>query len=294
METRPNRRTKAESGTSQPATRQGRASARYSRAEITRNRIIAVAVLVVLVILLVSLVSCIVRGIAGNSEQQAPASQPAAPAATTASETSANAEETSAEASLVGDVGSRVSDQTSSAQGVEDPWVESGRFATGDAELDRMIKDFCDANSSSDLPLEENAFNAYCIASWYEFQERDNNQYPTGPNWDIEYAKQAIEEGSVNCYEQAAFGEYVLKYFGYEDAVAMPSFILRQSGEYGDHGLLYVTDRDGRKCLCDPAFGANGWMLDADIYTVKAMDVGQDPADFQVADFEEVVKAPWM
>ena len=262
-----------------------------------RNRIIAIAVLVVLVILLVSLVSCIVRGIAGNSEQQAPASQPAAGAATAvsgASAASADAEGTSAEASLVGDVGSRVSDQTSSAQGVEDPWVESGRFATGDAELDRMIKDFCDANSNPDLSLEDNAFNAYCIASWYEFQERDNNQYPTGPNWDVEYAKQAIEEGSVNCYEQAAFGEYVLKYFGYKDAVAMPSFILRQSGEYGDHGLLYVTNRDGRKCLCDPAFGANGWMLDADIYTVKAMDVGQDPADFQVADFEEVVKAPWM
>ena len=277
-----------------------------------RNRIIAVVVLVVVIVLLVNLVSCIARGIGGASDTQAAPMQPVTTSASEeTSEASASAvsgetseepaagEEAQADEGAAGEpvqdsIVSQVAARVASASGVEDPWVPSGRFATGDGELDRMIKDFCDANSSDDLSVEENAFNAYCIAAWYEFQERDNNQYPTGPNWDVEYAKQALNENSVNCYEQVAFAEYVLKYFGYADVYAEPCFILRQSGDYGDHGLLYVTDMDGRKCLCDPAFGANGWMLDADIYTVKLMDVGQDPSEFGIAGFEEVVKAPWI
>ena len=49
----------------------------------------------------------------------------------------------------------------------------------------------------------------------------------------------------------------------------------------------------GLRANCDVAFGANGWMLDADIYTVKLMDVGQDASEHSIANFEEVVPAPW-
>lgn len=252
---------------------------RYSRSEILRNRIIAAVVLVALVVLLASLVRCAAGALGGAGRDEAPDS-------------------------LVGRAGSAAQQQLAASQvqapsvaadeGVEDPWVEGGRFSTGDAELDQMVKDFCDSNSRDDLNAADNAFNVYCYAMWAEFVEREDNQEPTGPTWDITYAKQGLSGRGVNCYEQVAVGEYILKYFGYYDAQAEPCFILRQSGEYGDHGLLYVTDLDGRKCLCDPAFGADGWMLDADIYTVQLMEVGQDPAEFAIADFEKVVPAPWM
>lgn len=252
-----------------------------TRQEIIRNRIIAVVVLVVLVFLLVNLVTCIARGIGGSQGQAASESATAASGS-----------------SLVSTVNDQASQQAATIvpadQGVEDPWVPGGRFTTGDAELDQMVKDFCDSNSRDDLNAADNAFNVYCGAVWAEFVEREDNQYPTGPTWDITYAKQGLSGNGVNCYEQVAVAEYILKYFGYTEAYAEPCFILRQSGEYGDHGLLYVTDMDGRKCLCDPAFGANGWMLDADVYTVKLMDVGQDPSEFTIANFEEVVPAPWM
>ena len=273
------------STTQRPASPQSRprrqATPRYSQSEITRNRVIAVVILALAVVLLVSLVSCAVRGCGSDAAKE-----------------QASGESASASAPAVDTTASQVSSQTSTAvlgadEGVEDPWVEGGRFTTGDAELDQLVKDWCDDNSNPDLTCEENAFNAYCGAMWKDFIERDDNQYPMGTDWDIAYAKQIMNEGGSNCYEQAAIGEFILKYFGYEEAYAEPCFILRQSGEYGNHGLIYVTDKDGRKCLCDPAFGANGWMLDADIYTVKLIDIGQDRSELTIAPFEEVVPAPW-
>ena len=171
--------------------------------------------------------------------------------------------------------------------------MPGGLFTTGDEELDQMVKDFCDGNSTEGASAEENARAVFARCSWAEFVERDNNQQPLGPTWDIEYAKQFFADLSGNCYDVSAACEYVMKYFGYADAEAEPCYILRQSGQYGDHGLVYVTDFDGRKCLCDVAFGMNGWMLDADTYTVKLTDIGQDPSEFTIANFEEVVPAPW-
>lgn len=254
---------------------------RPTKQEILRNRIIAVIVLVAFIALVVLFVSCVARAIGGGGSE---------------GESAASA---SSEASVVASVAQTAAAQSAvpvvpAGEGVEDPWVPGGRFTTGDAELDQLVKDFCDSNSEEGKSAEDNAFNVYCRGMWAEFIERDDNQYPTGPTWDITYAKQILTEGGGNCYEQVALGEYVLKYFGYSDACAEPCLILRQSGEYGVHGLLYVTDKDGRKCLCDPALGANGWMLDADLYTVKVMDVGQDPSEFSIANFEEVVKASWI
>ena len=284
----PARRGAAQRGGSpvqRPAPSQSRsrrqAAPRYSKAEITRNRIIAVVILVLAVVLLVSLVSCAVKGCGQDSaKEQAAASGASASAVAEASSASQTSQQASTAALAAG-------------EGVEDPWVEGGRFTTGDDELDHLVKDWCDDNSNPDLTREENAFNAYCGAMWKDFIERDNNQYPMGVGWDITYAKQIMNEGGGNCYEQAAIGEFILKYFGYTEAYAEPCFILRQSGEYGNHGLIYVTDKDGRKCLCDPAFGANGWMLDADIYKVKLIDIGQDRSELTIAPFEEVVPAPW-
>jgi len=40
--------------------------------------------------------------------------------------------------------------------------VAGGRFTTGDAELDQLIKQHCDNWTSDDLSQADNAFNAYC------------------------------------------------------------------------------------------------------------------------------------
>jgi len=264
----------------------GAHGAKPSSNEVLRNRIIAIVILVALVALIIGLVTCVARGIGGGDQSKA-ASESAA--AASASATSASAQSATAATAST----SAQSAAASSGEGVESPWTSDGRFSTGDAELDQIIKTFCDERTKKDLSREDNAFNVYCEAVWSDYIERDDNQEPLGADWDIVYAKQFYNEGGGNCYEMAAFVEYLLKYFGYPDAQGEPCHVLRQSGTYGEHGLVFVTDTDGRKAMCDSSFGANGWMIDADSYTVKVVDVGQDPSEFKIADFEEVVKAYW-
>jgi len=259
---------------------QPRRGSQPARDTTLRNRIILVVALVLLVALLVGLVTCVANGL-GGAKSQSPQAASSGVAVTTSSAASQSSQQSSAAAVPAG-------------TGVEDKWVAGGRFTTGDAELDQLIKQHCDNWTSDDLSQADNAFNAYCNAIWADYVERDNNQHPVGPNWDVEYAKQFFHEGSCNCYEQVAVGEFILKYFGYTDVYGEPCNVLRQSGTYGEHGILFVTDLDGRKCLCDPSFGANGWMLDADSYTMEIVDIGQDSAEFKIANFERVAEAPWI
>ena len=164
-----------------------------------------------------------------------------------------------------------------SADGVEDRWVSSGRFTTGDAELDRYVKSFCDGFDNSDTSVEDCAFQAYLGVAWSEYIERDNNQNPQGPDWAVTYAKQWFTGGGGNCYEFVAATQFVLQYFGYSDAKAEPCLIELESNDWGDHGLVFVTDiSDGRSCVCDDALGANGWMLDSDALNYKIQDIGQN------------------
>ena len=157
-----------------------------------------------------------------------------------------------------------------------------------------MVKEYCDSRTDSSLSREDNAFNIYCQAVWSDYDERDTNQYPSGADWDYGYAKQFYYEGGGNCYEHAAFVAFMLRYFGYNDAQAIPVNVLLKSGNWGEHCLAFVTNTDGRKCFCDSSLGANGWMLDSDSYTLQALDIGQDPAQFERANFEEVVKPSWV
>lgn len=246
---------------------------------LTPQRIIIAIAAIVLIVLLFNLVTCAVKG--GDSQQSSSASS----AATQVAQASSSAASATA---------SSASTTVASNEGVEDPWVEGGRFTTGDAELDEMVKKFCDDNSSKDLSASENAFNVYCAVVWGEYIESDDNQEPLGPNWDVEYAKQYITAGGGNCYNFCAFNEYVLKYFGYSDATAEPCIVLRQSGDYGDHGLVFVTNiENGKRCLCDSAYGSDGWMVDINEYTMQVRNIGQDPSEFTVAPFEGISEAPW-
>ena len=161
-------------------------------------------------------------------------------------------------------------------QGVEDPWVSSGYFTTGDAELDQMVKDLCDANSSADKDFSDNAYNTYLQITWMDYVERDSNQNPEGADWAVTYAKQLVTENSGNCYNFTAMTQWILRYFGYTDAFAQPCIVHLQSGNWGDHGLVFVTNvKTGERCFCDDALSSKGWMLAIDTYEYTIKDVGQ-------------------
>ena len=71
--------------------------------------------------------------------------------------------------------------------------------------------------------------------------------------------------------------QWVCRYFGYDDALAVPIVVLMQSGNWSDHGAVFVTDiyHDGKPCVIDDALFEDGWMLDGDSYTYSVIDVGQ-------------------
>lgn len=159
-------------------------------------------------------------------------------------------------------------------QGVESPWTKSGKFTTGDDTLDKEVKTFCDKNSGTGLAQADAALEVYKAVAWADYVERDNAQDPKGKDWRIVYAKQYYENDcSGNCYEFAAFLAYCLQYMGYEDAVSQVVIVELQSGGWGDHGLVFLTDTNGRACLCDTSLGTDGWLLDADAYNVEIQDV---------------------
>lgn len=244
-----------------------------------RNRIIAGAVIAVVVVAIAL--------IAFRAAAPAPGQAQADPAAAGAPTNTAGAQGDPA-ATGTGDASTAAADQggqqpAGAYLGVDDPWVPSGKFTTGDAELDTMLKEYCDANSSPDKTAEENAYSVYLAISWSEVYEQQDdeempNQHPQGPDWDILYSKQFLWRGGGNCYEFSAITGFALQYFGYADAHGEPCEILRESGGYGPHGLVVVTNKDGSPCICDNAMGSNGWMLRSDIYTYYIEDIGQgDP-----------------
>ncbi|MBQ6523411.1 MAG: arylamine N-acetyltransferase, partial [Atopobiaceae bacterium] len=76
-----------------------------------------------------------------------------------------------------------------------------------------------------------------------------------------------------NCYEYATFLSFCLQYMGYDEAIAQACIIEKESGDWGDHGLVFVTNTDGSKCMCDTSYGVNGWMIPAGSYNVQIKDV---------------------
>ena len=92
----------------------------------------------------------------------------------------------------------------------------------------------------------------------------------------IAHAKQLVTENSGNCYNFTAMTQWILRYFGYTDAFAQPCIVHLQSGNWGDHGLVFVTNvKTGERCFCDDALSSKGWMLAIDTYEYTIKDVGQ-------------------
>ena len=221
-------------------------------------RIGIVVAAIVVIVILVNLVQCVGGAISGGQAE--------APAETTATETAEGTESSSSAAA------------EASTEGVESPWTENGRFSTGDSELDNYIKKVCDEHSTEGASFDKNAYETNIYISRTDYVERENNQSPWGEGWDVEYAKQYFQEGnSGNCYNYCAVTEYVLKYFGYSDAEAEPCVVHLESGNWGDHGLVFVTNKvDNKRCLVDDALSADGWMLDIDAYEYDVRNINQN------------------
>ena len=221
--------------------------------------IAALAVLILLVILLVLLIPRITE-----SEN--------APAVSSSTQTEQAAESSSTASA------SESSSTAAEPEGVESPWTESGYFSTGNEQLDNKIKQLCDEYTTPGANYAENAHNANMAVVVSDYIERANNQSPWGETWDVEYALQWFDENnSGNCYNFAAMTEYILKYFGYEDAEAEPCVVHLQSGNWGDHGLVFVTNRENNEwSLVDDALGADGWMLEGDVYEFDVRNIAQN------------------
>ena len=227
---------------------------------VSRIIVIAAAVIVValLVFILFNLVTCIGGAVAPKTDSSQ---------ASTATASSASAQSSSSSGSTV-----------ASTEGVESPWTDNGRFSTGDSALDNYIKTLCDENTASGATFDQAAYDTYLYVSRSDYVERENNQSPWGETWDVEYAKQYFDEGRKgNCYNFAAVTEYVLKYFGYSDAEAQPCIVKLESGAWGDHGLVFVTNKvNGAKCIVDDALSANGWMLGINDYDYDVRNIAQN------------------
>lgn len=214
----------------------------------------------------------------GQADQQAPVevkdtSTSDSSSGTSSSTNSSTSTSTSTTSSNKNGSNNSTTSSKSSTTGVKDPWVTSGTYTTGDAELDEKVKKFCDSHADSSMDLETALLEVYKGVAWSEYVERPDAQKPAGKNWRIEYAHKYYDHDcSGNCYEFAAFLSYCLQYMGLSDAHAEGVLVEKESGSWGDHGLVYVTNTDGTECLCDTSLGTNGWMLKATAYNVQLQD----------------------
>ena len=249
-------------------------------------RAIVLAILVVFLFILINLVTCIAGAVSGPHDETTDTSTTPANE-TQGSENQAGQQETQQEQATMPGKGS--------STGVDDPWVQSGKFTTGDSELDEFVKELCDSNSTSSDPS-ANAFNTYKAILAFDYKERDDNQYVYNSTWDVDFAVQFMQEKNGNCFNNAAMSQWVCRYFGYDDARALPIVVLMQSGEWSDHGAVFVTDvyHDNKQCVIDDALFEDGWMMNGDSYTYSIIDVGQtiDPNFFATKFAEGVVDPP--
>ncbi|MDO4796853.1 MAG: hypothetical protein Q4A01_02410 [Coriobacteriales bacterium] len=162
---------------------------------------------------------------------------------------------------------------TATGEGVESPWITDGKFSSGDATLDEEVKAYVDGIVDSSMDVDSAAFEMYKSIAWSNYVERDSAQKPSGKDWRTQFARQYYENDcSGNCYEFSAFLSYCLRYMGYADAKAEGAEIELQSGNWGDHAIVYVTNKDGSSCICDTARGTNAWMIPSTSYNLKIVD----------------------
>ncbi|MBR3315828.1 MAG: hypothetical protein IKG18_17015 [Atopobiaceae bacterium] len=273
-----------------PRTREGERDTRSSRPADVRQGLPVIPTLVAFVVAIAitsfvtrSLVLKSVGGSAGSGAAEVAAASSAEGEGTSQVQSGDATQDDDSSADARTSTSKETSSETStrkdskSGNGVKSPWITSGTFTTGDATLDEEVKEFCDGIATTDMDIDTAALEVYKGVAWSEYVERDDAQHPAGKDWRIEYARQYYEnDRSGNCYEFAAFLSYCLQYLGLEDAHAEAVILELKSGDWGDHGLVYVTNTDGTPSLCDTSLGTNGWMLKETAYNVQIQDVEND------------------
>gem|GEM_PF-6177702 len=156
--------------------------------------------------------------------------------------------------------------------GVEDRWTASGRFTTGNAQLDQEVKGFCDSFTDDNASALDNLYATFKHISYYDFYTDDHVNNPEGADWTVQWALELFDRDAGDCYSVAALLQWCGRYFGYEDATAIPAMVGTESGGYGEHGFVLMTV-DGTQYLFDSTKGTNGWMLNTDYYDYIIRDV---------------------
>ena len=231
-----------------------------------RWALVAVAALIALFIV-VNIASCIGGAITGGQAETSQEATSESTAEGSASESTSGSESAS-------------SSSSQAQQGVVSPWTDSGYFTTGDAQLDEYVKKMCDEHSTEGETFDKNAYATFIwLSQDTDYVEREENQSPYGAGWDVEYAKQFFEKGnSGNCFNFVAVCQFMLQYFGSSDAEGQPCVVELESGSWGDHGRVVVTNKvDNKRCLVDVALSSNGWMLDIDAYSYDVRNIEQNP-----------------
>jgi hypothetical protein len=174
----------------------------------------------------------------------------------------------------------QVVEQQAVYAGVEDPWIAAGSFTVGDEELDAYIRDFCKECSPAGATAEEAAQETFNVIVDSTYLYRIDK--PMGLDWVARSAKEYFtsddgmggHQGDV--YEYASVLALCLRYFGYSDAIAVPTVNTSGVGDADGSALCLVTNTDGTGCVCDPAVGSAGWMLPRTSYDILVDDIGQN------------------
>ena len=168
--------------------------------------------------------------------------------------------------------------------GLEDKWLASGLFTTGNKELDAQVRDFCDALTVEGSSARDNANSVFNTIVWSQYEERGPNEQPSGTEWTIASARHYFstaspadgQPGSGDVYDFAAAISFCLRYFGFYDAYAIPIVKGTLATGQTNSALVVVSDEEGRPCVCDPTLAAEGFMLDRGLYTIVVDNIGQD------------------
>lgn len=169
-------------------------------------------------------------------------------------------------------------------KGVEDPWMMSGYFTVGNEDFDKMVKEFCDAFSGEGRTSADAARNLYNNIVWGSYSARDDGSKPFGRDWVIVSARiyfdsadpAAGEIGEGDFYEWAAALAFCMRYFGYSDAIAVPTVTYDDWGNPTYSAICYLTGEGGKRYILDPALGTEGWMIDAATRDILVDNIGQD------------------
>ncbi len=131
-----------------------------------------------------------------------------------------------------------------------------GRYTSGDAELDAILKNIVVSLYSAADSMETNLKRLYDHVCWnYSYLARMPYPADGSTGWDLQWAKQMVQTGKGNCYSYAALFSMLARRLGYQ-AWAVSGFInvsTVRTFEY--HGWVEIS-QNGKIYVCDPEIQA--------------------------------------